>query len=56
MTKIIVTLAWAAVLVGANKLLSEIDWAQYVAIFLLGGVYALLMSKLSKARAPEATR
>jgi hypothetical protein len=46
--KILATLAWAAVLVGANKLLTGIDWAQYVATFILGGAYVLLMNKVSK--------
>ncbi|MEX2985653.1 hypothetical protein [Streptomyces sp. C36] len=51
MAKIIATLVWAAVLVGANKLLSGTDWAQYAVTFILGGVYVLLMNKM---RAPSA--
>ncbi|MDO0913577.1 hypothetical protein QQM39_22855 [Streptomyces sp. DT2A-34] len=46
--KILVTLAWAAVLVGANKLLAGTEWAQYVATFVLGGAYVLLINKVSK--------
>ncbi|WP_159029265.1 hypothetical protein [Streptomyces viridochromogenes] len=46
--KILVTLAWAAVLVGANKLLTGTEWAQYVATFVLGGAYVLLINKVSK--------
>lgn len=46
--KILATLAWAAVLVGANRLLTGTEWAQYVVTFVLGGAYVLLMNKVSK--------
>ncbi|MFI9305371.1 hypothetical protein [Streptomyces triculaminicus] len=51
MAKIIATLTWAAVLVGANKLLSGTDWAQYLVTFILGGAYVLLMNKMSSPSA-----
>ncbi|MDC0773841.1 hypothetical protein [Streptomyces sp. HD] len=46
--KILATLAWAVVLVGANKLLTGTEWAQYVVTFVLGGAYALLINEVSK--------
>lgn len=46
MAKILATLVWAAVLVGANKLLDGVEWAQYVATFVLGGAYVLLINKV----------
>ncbi|MCS0638164.1 hypothetical protein NX801_21405 [Streptomyces sp. LP05-1] len=30
----------------ANKLLSEVEWAQYVVTFVLAGAYALLIGKV----------
>lgn len=47
--KIIATLIWAAVLVGVNMLLRNVEWAQYAAIFALAGVYALIINKLGGA-------
>lgn len=44
--KIIVTILWTIVLVVANKLLSEVEWAQYVVTFVLAGAYALLIGKV----------
>lgn len=56
MAKIIVTLVWAAVLVVVNKLLIDIEWAQYVATFLLGGVYVLLMNKMRALDTQDGSR
>jgi hypothetical protein len=47
--KVILTLVWAAVLVLANMALDS-AWAQYVATFALGGIYAFAMSKVARAR------
>ncbi|MFD9636650.1 hypothetical protein [Streptomyces violascens] len=47
--KIIATLVWAAVLVGVNMLLRNVEWAQYVTTFALAGTYALIINKLSGA-------
>ncbi|MFD8694275.1 hypothetical protein [Kitasatospora purpeofusca] len=48
--KIIATLVWTAGLIGVVKLLSGNDLAQYTAIFILSGLYALLMDKLPSPR------
>lgn len=45
--KILVTLVWVAVLIGVNKMLTDTEWAQYVATFVLAGGYALLIDKVS---------
>ncbi|MFF9980908.1 hypothetical protein [Streptomyces erythrochromogenes] len=45
MAKIAFTLAWGVVLVVTNRALQDVTWAQYVATFLLGGAYALTLSK-----------
>lgn len=46
MTKIAFTLLWGAVLVAANRALQDATWAQYLVTFLLGGIYALALSKV----------
>ncbi|MET9398818.1 hypothetical protein [Kitasatospora sp. NPDC002965] len=48
--KIIATLVWTAGLIGVVKLLSGNDLAQYAAIFILSGLYALLIDKLPSPR------
>ncbi|GHI40672.1 hypothetical protein [Streptomyces violascens] len=47
--KTIATLIWAAVLVGVNMLLRDVEWAQYVTTFTLAGTYAMIINKLSSA-------
>ncbi|MGW2990070.1 hypothetical protein [Streptomyces goshikiensis] len=46
MAKIAFTFLWVTILVIVNKALDDITWAQYVATFLLGGLYAILLSKV----------
>ncbi|MEV7510665.1 hypothetical protein ACIPRL_34235 [Streptomyces sp. NPDC090085] len=46
MTKIAFTLAWGVILVATNRALQDATWAQYVATFILGGAYALALSKV----------
>ncbi len=46
MAKIAFTLAWGITLVVTNRALQDVTWAQYVATFLLGGAYALALSKV----------
>ncbi|MFD9688921.1 hypothetical protein ACFXPX_26970 [Kitasatospora sp. NPDC059146] len=48
--KIIATLVWTAGLIGVVKLLSGNDLAQCAAIFVLSGLYALLIDKLPSPR------
>lgn len=50
--KVLVTIIWAAVLIGVNKLLSGVEWAQFVAIFVLAAAYALLIDKVNKRQRP----
>lgn len=55
MAKVVFTLLWAGVLIAANKSLDNITWAQYLATFLLGGIYAVALSKVKilSNRQPE---
>ena len=53
MAKVLITLVWAGVLVLANKLLDSMQWAQYVATFVLAGIYALIMSKAGFSRSQD---
>ncbi|MEU4358406.1 hypothetical protein ACFYNW_22390 [Streptomyces virginiae] len=46
MAKIAFTLVWGVVLVTTNRVLQDTTWAQYAATFILGGAYALALSKL----------
>ncbi|MEU4728704.1 hypothetical protein [Streptomyces sp. NPDC023588] len=50
MAKIVFTLLWVGVLIVANRALDDITWAQYLATFLLGGAYALALSKVKILR------
>ncbi|MEU6312740.1 hypothetical protein [Streptomyces sp. NPDC047014] len=50
MAKIAFTLAWVVVLVVTNRALQDHTWAQYAATFILGGAYALALSKVSFLR------
>ncbi|MEN8652552.1 hypothetical protein ABCR94_18595 [Streptomyces sp. 21So2-11] len=45
--KIIVTLVWAACLILLNRALVDITWAQYVATFVMAGIYSLVLSKMT---------
>ncbi len=61
MVKIAFTLVWAGILIAANRALDDVTWAQYLATFALGGIYALALSRLSlfrenAAKAPETSR
>ncbi|MFB8397992.1 hypothetical protein [Streptomyces yangpuensis] len=59
MAKIAFTLAWGVALVVTNRALQDATWAQYVATFLLGGAYALALSKvrfLHKGNATEKSK
>lgn len=53
MAKVLITLVWAGVLVLANKMLDSAQWAQYVATFALGGIYAFIMSKAGFFRSQD---
>ncbi|MFI1285326.1 hypothetical protein ACH4U5_32005 [Streptomyces sp. NPDC020858] len=46
MAKIAFTLVWGVVLVMTNRALQDATWAQYLATFILGGIYALALSKV----------
>ncbi|MEJ8639775.1 hypothetical protein [Streptomyces sp. MS2.AVA.5] len=48
--KILVTLVWAACLILLNKALSDVTWAQYVATFVMAGLYSLVLSKMTGSR------
>ncbi|MER7828072.1 hypothetical protein ABTX85_36570 [Streptomyces sp. NPDC096097] len=50
MAKIAFTLVWGVVLVAANRALQDTTWAQYLVTFLLGGIYALALSKVTILR------
>ncbi|MEU9164299.1 hypothetical protein AB0D29_29020 [Streptomyces sp. NPDC048424] len=50
MAKIVFTLVWGVVLVMTNRALEDATWAQYLATFLLGGIYALALSKVKILR------
>ncbi|MER5773290.1 hypothetical protein ABT144_03135 [Streptomyces sp. NPDC002039] len=50
MAKIVFTVLWVAVLVLANRSLHDTAWAQYLATFLLGGLYALAVGKVGMLR------
>lgn len=59
MAKIVFTVLWVAVLVLVNRSLHDTVWAQYLATFLLGGLYALALSKVGILRAgsrPEGSK
>ncbi|MFD6972406.1 hypothetical protein [Streptomyces sp. NPDC059979] len=46
MAKIAFTLVWGVALVMTNRALQDTTWAQYLATFILGGIYALALSKV----------
>ncbi|MGW0749491.1 hypothetical protein [Streptomyces sp. NPDC002587] len=46
MAKIAFTLVWGVVLVMINRAFQDVTWAQYLATFLMGGVYALALAKV----------
>ncbi|MFC6064874.1 hypothetical protein [Streptomyces ochraceiscleroticus] len=50
MAKIVFTLLWAGVLIAVNKLLDDVTWAQYLATFVLAGMYAFAVTKVPGAR------
>ncbi|MFD3682300.1 hypothetical protein [Streptomyces sp. NPDC058613] len=59
MAKIAFTLLWVVALVLANRILEDVVWAQYLATFVLGGIYALALSKvkiLRTGRSPEGSK
>lgn len=47
--KIIAILVWAAVLVGVNVPLRDVEWAQHAATFALAGTYILIINKRGSA-------
>ncbi|MFD7499461.1 hypothetical protein [Streptomyces sp. NPDC059850] len=50
MAKIVFTLLWAGVLIAASRALDDVAWAQYLAIFALGGLYAFAINKVPDMR------
>ncbi|MFG2295453.1 hypothetical protein [Streptomyces sp. NPDC048603] len=54
MARIVFTLAWAGLLIAANKALDDVVWAQYLATFALGGLYAIALTRVDFLRAGKA--
>ncbi|MGW8556246.1 hypothetical protein [Streptomyces tubercidicus] len=50
MAKIAFTVLWAGVLMVVDRALDGVIWAQYLAIFALGGIYAFTVNKLPERR------
>ncbi|WP_407551051.1 hypothetical protein QOM21_17030 [Streptomyces sp. Pv4-95] len=46
MAKIAFTVFWAGLLIVVNKVLDEATWAQYLATFVLAGMYAYAIGKM----------
>ncbi|NXY99388.1 hypothetical protein HYE82_34460 [Streptomyces sp. BR123] len=55
-TKMAFTLLWATALIAANQLLDGNARGQYAATFLLGGVYALALTKIKSLQSKRAVR
>ncbi|MCF3148008.1 hypothetical protein [Streptomyces platensis] len=54
MAKIVFTLLWAGVVVAVNSVLDDVTWAQYLALFVLGGMYAFTVNKVPGIRGGSA--
>ena len=54
MAKIVFTIFWAGLLIAANRVLDEITWAQYLATFVLAGMYAYAINKMPGDRGKSA--
>ncbi|MFG2895353.1 hypothetical protein [Streptomyces sp. NPDC048248] len=50
MAKIVFTVFWAGLLIAANRVLVEVTWAQYLATFVLAGMYAYAINKMPGGR------
>ncbi|MFF8786508.1 hypothetical protein [Streptomyces sp. NPDC015125] len=50
MAKIVFTVLWAGVVIAVNRVLDDVTWAQYLAIFALGGIYAFTVNKVPGPR------
>ncbi|MCX4640848.1 hypothetical protein HEP86_21505 [Streptomyces sp. RPA4-5] len=48
------TVLWAGVVAVVNRALDDVTWAQYLAIFALGGVYAFTVNKVPGVRGKRA--
>lgn len=54
MAKIAFTLLWAGVVIAVNRALDDTIWAQYLALFVLGGIYAFTVNKVPGPRGKSA--
>ncbi|GAA2296998.1 hypothetical protein OHT20_18435 [Streptomyces caniferus] len=54
MAKIAFTLLWAGVVIAVNRALDDVIWAQYLALFVLGGIYAFTVNKVPGPRGKSA--
>ncbi|MFC5246138.1 hypothetical protein [Streptomyces nigrescens] len=50
MAKIVFTLLWAGVVIAVNRVLDDVTWAQYLALFVLAGTYAFTVDKVPGSR------
>ncbi|MER0481420.1 hypothetical protein ABR737_24285 [Streptomyces sp. Edi2] len=50
MGKIVFTVLWAGVLLAVDRVLEGFTWAQYLAIFVLAGIYAFTVDKVPGPR------
>ncbi|MFG2623162.1 hypothetical protein ACGFXC_36705 [Streptomyces sp. NPDC048507] len=49
--KVIATLVWVAVFLGVEHLLQGNAWAEYTAVAVLCGAYAVMLDRISKKQA-----
>ncbi|MEU8681212.1 hypothetical protein [Streptomyces sp. NPDC048611] len=52
--KVAFTVLWAGVLMAVDSFLDGFTWAQYLAIFVLAGLYAFTVDKLPVSRGKSA--